>query len=229
MNVNTPSIVWSILFAALYAAQMYRLGRLSLHLKNQFAGSALTLWSILAYVPIIIIVLNPDEVTSLSRLVYWVRGNILIILTAVVVFAQVLIVFCRRRHIEILVRTLKTETEPSARYELAAALERYGLYDTAIAAHRRTINDSPDYCKAYVNLAALLGIRHQFDECEKLCRRAISIDANYGAAHFFLAMALTERGAIDEARTEAKTAMKLGLVGPLRMRARQILESGGHK
>lgn len=223
MYSNTPSFVWSIVFALLYLMQMYRFGRLSMYLRNPFAQKALTFWSVLFFIPLILVVLNHDKAPSLSTITLWVRGNILAVLTAIVIIGQVLISISKRFHIGALKTDLKEERDPEKRYRMAALLEQYGLYEEAIVAHRITIETSPNLCKPYVNLAALLGTRKQFHEAEKLCRQAILIDCNYGNAYFFLAKALMEQGQTDDARKGFKTALSLGIPGSLKVQAEQVV------
>jgi Tfp pilus assembly protein PilF len=76
----------------------------------------------------------------------------------------------------------------------------------------RTLELAPDYADAMVGKASLLLdapriLGGDAAEAEHLLRRALAIDPEYGSARLRLASALADRGARDEARTEARRAL----------------------
>jgi tetratricopeptide (TPR) repeat protein len=76
----------------------------------------------------------------------------------------------------------------------------------------RTLELAPDYSDAMVGKASLLLdaprlLGGDATEAERLLRRALAIDPEYGSARLRLASALAGRGAKDEARVEARRAL----------------------
>ena len=76
----------------------------------------------------------------------------------------------------------------------------------------RTLELAPDYSDAMVGKASLLLdapriLGGDALEAERLLRRALTKDPEYGSARLRLASALADRGARDEARTEARRAL----------------------
>jgi tetratricopeptide (TPR) repeat protein len=76
----------------------------------------------------------------------------------------------------------------------------------------RTLELAPDYSDAMVGKASLLLdapriLGGDALEAERLLRRALAKDPEYGSARLRLASALADRGARDEARTEARRGL----------------------
>ena len=76
----------------------------------------------------------------------------------------------------------------------------------------RTLELAPDYSDAMVGKASLLLdaprlLGGDAAEAERLLRRALALDPEYGSARLRLASALADRGAREEARTEARRAL----------------------
>jgi tetratricopeptide (TPR) repeat protein len=78
----------------------------------------------------------------------------------------------------------------------------------------RTVELAPDYADALVGKGELLldlpgVLGGDAKEGERLLRAALEVDPDYIGAHLGLARALDERGARDEARSEAERALAL--------------------
>jgi tetratricopeptide (TPR) repeat protein len=78
----------------------------------------------------------------------------------------------------------------------------------------RTLVLAPDFADAMAGKGALLlGLPRLLggdaEEGERLLRRALAVDPDYLTPRLRLAKALRERGALDEARTEARRALEI--------------------
>ena len=93
-------------------------------------------------------------------------------------------------------------------YELLSACEGVPL---AREAAERAIALDPDLGEAYTSLALIRGMCDwEWDEAERLYRRAIELNPGYATAHFWLACDhLAQLGRLDEALAEADKAAEL--------------------
>jgi tetratricopeptide (TPR) repeat protein len=208
MNNNPPSITLSIFFGFLYLIQLVRFGQLVVK-RNVIAQRAMNIWSIVSFIPIVIITLEPSALPNLASLILWTRESIIFLLSGAIIL-------------------IEGVEDPEILYKAAHQLELHKKYTEAIGIQKQIIDRNPEFYKAYINLAALVGMQGHFHEAETLCRKAIVIKPNYGNAHYYLGLALKEQGNL-EAIEELKTAVQLGLPEPLLTNARRFIEVLGNR
>jgi len=222
--MTPPPLAWSVLMAGVYVVQFVRFGRLTMFAHNPFAAPAMNFWAAVAHLPLLAVVLEPSALETLAPAIAWCRQYILVLLAAAAMLGQVLIARARQSHIDAMAAALQTSTDLPRRMAMARSLAWYGRSPEAIEAYQKTIGMSADTgeaaaCKvdACVALAALVGAQGEFDRSEELCRQALALDPSQGLAHFYLGLALRERGDEAEARRAFTRSRELGL--PERFRA----------
>jgi Flp pilus assembly protein TadD len=103
------------------------------------------------------------------------------------------------------------ELDPNAahaRDNLATVLTEKGRLAEALVEYVNALRAEPDNPTAHHYLASFLA-GHGQDLAIALYRRAIELEFDFPDAHLNLAMALAERGDLDEARAELETAHEL--------------------
>lgn len=223
MPLSPPPIIVSIVFAVLYLIQLIRLGSMAMR-GNPNARIALNSWTIISFLPIVFVVLNVPMLPILMQFVLWIRENVIIVLTLMVILAEVLI----RRSAKLGLAGLKTVGSASSDvdelFKSAQQLELRGNYLDAFNIHKRILEINPQFFKSYVNMAALAGIDGRIQEAETLARKALEIEPDDGSAHFYLAMALRDQGKITDSVNEFQTAIRLGL--PAHLHKQAVYQSG---
>lgn len=103
--------------------------------------------------------------------------------------------------------------DPRGYFWLGLTRDESGNPNGALAAYRAAIERSTalgmDCAELRINLANCLIKLHHLTEAEYDCRRAIEIDPDLGAAHFYLARLLLMRGKAAQALTELERCREL--------------------
>ncbi len=82
-------------------------------------------------------------------------------------------------------------------------------FEAAITLMLELVRDDPGCIEAYIHLAADSGLLKRYRQAEQYARTALTLNPNYGRAHYYLACALRDQLRIEEAYVEMEKALVL--------------------
>ncbi len=113
--------------------------------------------------------------------------------------------------------------DPVVCFNLANALYAAGEVEASVQRYRQVVEMDPQYVEAWTNLGNVYAERGESPLAVEALRTAVAIAPRYADAHYALADALTEFGAVDEARAHWEAFLEYESTGEWAEHARRQL------